>query len=207
MRQFNNRPTNNGNYNNNRVPANYQQQYDSSNYYDSMDNYDNTNQDDQANDLYGGPIRNNFQFGNKSHHTNRYNPFNNPSSSSGGQDYDSYNNNNNYAYSGQQTNNKNYHQNNNNNYQQQPNNYPQQLNNKSFYQDQSGHTIFVYNIGLNTEEQLHQLFSKFGQVNSVRKNKGFAFVTMSKYENAANAIANLDNHTFNNQKIQVSFKK
>nr|QEN98431.1 Elav2 [Nephasoma pellucidum] len=80
----------------------------------------------------------------------------------------------------------------------------------------SGHILFVYNIGVDAQEStLWQLFSPFGtieKVNVIRdhaKNqcKGYGFVTMSTYEEAANAIQNLNGYNFTGGKpLQVSFK-
>lgn len=74
--------------------------------------------------------------------------------------------------------------------------------------NQSGHTMFVYNVAQSTDEDLHSLFSMYGTVSSASKtpNKPFGFVTMENYEHATNAIQELNDSVVNGQKIQVSFK-
>ena len=82
---------------------------------------------------------------------------------------------------------------------------------------ESGHILFVYNIGPETDERaLWQLFSPFGticKVNVIRdfqKNmgKGYGFVTMKDYQEASQAIQNLNGYCFfGNKPLQVSFKK
>ncbi|KAH9529086.1 hypothetical protein DERF_002996 [Dermatophagoides farinae] len=80
--------------------------------------------------------------------------------------------------------------------------------------------LFVYNIGPETDEyNLGKLFSYYGQVlrvNVIRKGgpqntgegKGYGFVTMKFYQEAVNAIANLNGYKFvSNRPLQVSFKK
>ncbi|KAH9423139.1 RNA binding [Dermatophagoides pteronyssinus] len=80
--------------------------------------------------------------------------------------------------------------------------------------------LFVYNIGPETDEyNLGKLFSYYGQVlrvNVIRKGgpqnagegKGYGFVTMKFYQEALNAIANLNGYKFvSNRPLQVSFKK
>jgi len=78
-----------------------------------------------------------------------------------------------------------------------------------------GYTLFVYNIGFNaTDRTLWQLFSPFGTVQKVNimmdheKNqcKGFGFVTMTNYQEAANAINCLNRYCYNGRFLQVSFK-
>ena len=80
----------------------------------------------------------------------------------------------------------------------------------------SGFILFVYNIGLDAlESTLWQLFSPYGTVKKVNvirdhvKNqcKGYGFVTMSSYEEAAAAVSNLNGYNFAGGKpLQVSFK-
>lgn len=77
--------------------------------------------------------------------------------------------------------------------------------------------LFVYNIGPETnEDHLGKLFGYYGEVmrvNVIRKNnsgegRGYGFVTMKYYEDAVNAISNLNGFKFfNNRPLQVSFKK
>jgi hypothetical protein len=75
--------------------------------------------------------------------------------------------------------------------------------------------IFVYNLGPEADESiLWQLFGPFGAVQSVKvirdaqtqKCKGFGFVTMTNYEEAANAISYLNGFSIHNRILQVSFK-
>ena len=75
--------------------------------------------------------------------------------------------------------------------------------------------LFVYNLDPEVEENaLWQLFGPFGAVQSVKvvksqanqKCKGFGFVTMSVYEEAANAVAALNGFMLANRILQVSFK-
>lgn len=83
----------------------------------------------------------------------------------------------------------------------------------------SGHTsswcLFVYNLAPETEEHvIWKLFGPFGavqQVNLVKdqttaKCKGFAFVTMSDYNQALMAVQSLNGYTLANRVLQVSFK-
>lgn len=82
---------------------------------------------------------------------------------------------------------------------------------------EGGHILFVYNIGPDTDERaLWQLFSPFGticKVNVIRdfqKNmgKGYGFVTMKDFQEANQAIQNLNGYCFfGNKPLQVSFKK
>ncbi|KAI7692683.1 ELAV-like protein 1 [Sarcoptes scabiei] len=77
--------------------------------------------------------------------------------------------------------------------------------------------LFVYNIGPETDEfNLGKLFSFYGHVDRVdviRKSgsgvgRGYGFVTMKFYQEAMNAIVNLNGYKFvNNRPLQVSFKK
>lgn len=76
-------------------------------------------------------------------------------------------------------------------------------------------TVYVYNIGEETEElALWQLFGPYGAIDSIKvikdpetkKNKGFAFVNMREYDEAAMAIQALNGYTLNGQVLSVSFK-
>ncbi|GBP10743.1 ELAV-like protein 4 [Eumeta japonica] len=76
-------------------------------------------------------------------------------------------------------------------------------------------TVYVYNIGEDTEElALWQLFGPYGAIDSIkvikdpetRKNKGFAFINMREYDEAAMAIQALNGYTLNGQVLSVSFK-
>lgn len=81
----------------------------------------------------------------------------------------------------------------------------------------NGFVLFVYNIGTDADEtSLWQLFSPFGTIAKVDvirdadKNnqcKGFGFVTMPNYHEAANAINALHGYTYKQKPLQVSFKK
>lgn len=79
----------------------------------------------------------------------------------------------------------------------------------------SGWCLFVYNLAPEIEENvIWKLFGPFGaiqQVNLVKdgqtnKCKGFAFVTMSDYNQALMAIQSLNGCTLANRVLQVSFK-
>ncbi len=80
-----------------------------------------------------------------------------------------------------------------------------------------GHTLFVYNIGLDADEtSVHELFSPFGIIDKVdimrdasRGNqcKGFCFVTYRSLHEAANACNALNGYTYKTKPLQVSFKK
>ncbi|XP_067302664.1 ELAV-like protein 2 [Pseudorasbora parva] len=79
----------------------------------------------------------------------------------------------------------------------------------------SGWCIFVYNLAPDTDESvLWQIFGPFGAVTNVKvirdfsseKCKGFGFVTMSSYEEAAVAIASLNGFRLGERVLQVSFK-
>lgn len=81
--------------------------------------------------------------------------------------------------------------------------------------EEEGYVLFAYNIGAETDERgLWQLFSPFGivqKVNVIRDGqkgtgKGYGFVTMSNYHEAANAIQALDGYRFTGKPLQVSFK-
>ncbi|XP_074835708.1 ELAV-like protein 3 isoform X3 [Carettochelys insculpta] len=79
----------------------------------------------------------------------------------------------------------------------------------------SGWCIFVYNLSPEADESvLWQLFGPFGAVTNVKvirdfatnKCKGFGFVTMTNYEEAAMAIASLNGYRLGDRILQVSFK-
>ncbi|XP_077464115.1 ELAV-like protein 1 [Stigmatopora argus] len=79
----------------------------------------------------------------------------------------------------------------------------------------AGWCIFIYNLGQEADESmLWQLFGPFGAVSNVKvirdfnsnKCKGFGFVTMSNYEEAAVAIHNLNGYRLGDKVLQVSFK-
>ncbi|XP_061834276.1 ELAV-like protein 1-B isoform X1 [Nerophis lumbriciformis] len=79
----------------------------------------------------------------------------------------------------------------------------------------SGWCIFIYNLGQEVDEAiLWQLFGPFGAVVNVKvirdfntnKCKGFGFVTMTNYEEAAMAIHNLNGYRLGDKVLQVSFK-
>ncbi len=79
----------------------------------------------------------------------------------------------------------------------------------------TGWCIFVYNLAPDTEDSvLWQLFGPFGAVQSVKvirdfttqKCKGFGFVTMTNYDEAAMAIASLNGYRLGDRVLQVSFK-
>ncbi|XP_062367844.1 ELAV-like protein 3 isoform X1 [Cinclus cinclus] len=78
-----------------------------------------------------------------------------------------------------------------------------------------GWCIFVYNLAPEADESvLWQLFGPFGAVTNVKvirdfatnKCKGFGFVTMTNYEEAAMAIASLNGYRLGDRVLQVSFK-
>uniref|UniRef100_A0A803XZG8 RRM domain-containing protein n=1 Tax=Meleagris gallopavo TaxID=9103 RepID=A0A803XZG8_MELGA len=78
-----------------------------------------------------------------------------------------------------------------------------------------GWCIFVYNLAPEADESvLWQLFGPFGAVTNVKvirdfatnKCKGFGFVTMTNYEEAAVAIASLNGYRLGERVLQVSFK-
>lgn len=207
-----NRPRNAFHHNNMNAPQQHHNNfYDNGNigYNNGLDGYNYYNNGNG--NLYGGPIRNNFQYGNKPHHNTRYNPLNNASAAGQQLDYnepysyDSAGASNGYGYGGPKAG---FHPNNSN--------FNPQFaqTNGRVAQDQSGFTLFVYNIGTTTDEQtLRNLFTKFGHVlrtNVIRKgseSKGFGFVAMSSYRDALNAIQNLNGHSYNGKQLQVSFKK
>ncbi|MBZ3884936.1 ELAV-like protein 1 [Sciurus carolinensis] len=79
----------------------------------------------------------------------------------------------------------------------------------------SGWCIFFYNVGQEADEWiLWQMFDPFGTVNNVKvihhfntnKCKGFGFVTMTNYEEAAMTIASLNDYRLGDKILQVSFK-
>lgn len=188
MRPYNN--YNNNNYNTNR-------QYNQNNNYQNRPmnkNYSNSYQGDYQNDSA------NYQ-----NYDDNYNSNFNPNSYKGRNNFQQYSNKSHHSNRYNPMN-KNYNQNNNYQQQQQYSNYNNQRNN---YQEQGGNTIFVYNIGNNTEEQLFNMFSKFGPVikSNVLRKKNLAFIEMRSYEESVNAIENLNNYVLNGSKLQVSFKK
>ncbi|XP_061899247.1 ELAV-like protein 1 isoform X1 [Entelurus aequoreus] len=79
----------------------------------------------------------------------------------------------------------------------------------------SGWCIFIYNLNQDADESvLWQMFGPFGAVTNVKvirdfntnKCKGFGFVTMTNYEEAAMAIASLNGYRLGDKTLQVSFK-
>ncbi|XP_057711710.1 ELAV-like protein 2 isoform X3 [Corythoichthys intestinalis] len=75
--------------------------------------------------------------------------------------------------------------------------------------------IFVYNLAPDADESiLWQMFGPFGAVTNVKvirdfntnKCKGFGFVTMTNYDEAAVAIGSLNGYRLGNRVLQVSFK-
>lgn len=174
----------------------------------------------QAADAYGGPMRNNYQYGARSH-SNRYNPI---GQQADGNAYSQYgagqyrtNLQGNYPHSstssGHSSNYAGQGRGYNQNYQQssgyqsggyQQNNYQGTRRNQV-----PGHTLFVYNVSQNTDDDLNRLFSQYGSVadSKVIPNKGFGFVTMENYDDACKAIGGLNETIVKGQKIQVSFKK
>ncbi|KAM6945634.1 ELAV-like protein 1-B isoform 2-T2 [Aplochiton taeniatus] len=79
----------------------------------------------------------------------------------------------------------------------------------------TGWCIFIYNLGQDADEGiLWQMFGPFGAVHNVKvirdfntnKCKGFGFVTMTNYEEAAMAIASLNGYRLGEKTLQVSFK-
>lgn len=80
---------------------------------------------------------------------------------------------------------------------------------------EGAHTLFVYNIGIDTDEKsLWQLFSQYGtiqKVNIIRDSstglsKGYGFISMSNYDEAIWAIENLNGFRYAGRPLQVSFK-
>jgi len=79
----------------------------------------------------------------------------------------------------------------------------------------AGHVVFAYNIGPQTSENdVTELFSLYGTVAKVdvmwdfAKNmgKGYAFITMPDYDEAAYAIQQLNGYNYAGKPLQVSFK-
>ncbi|KAK2908224.1 ELAV-like protein 1 isoform X1 [Channa argus] len=79
----------------------------------------------------------------------------------------------------------------------------------------AGWCLFIYNLGQEADEAvLWQLFGPFGAVVNVKvirdfnsnKCKGFGFVTMTNYEEAAMAIHSLNGYRLGDKVLQVSFK-
>ncbi|MEQ2227438.1 ELAV-like protein 1, partial [Ilyodon furcidens] len=79
----------------------------------------------------------------------------------------------------------------------------------------SGWCLFIYNLGQDADEgMLWQMFGPFGAVVNVKvirdfntnKCKGFGFVTMANYEEAAMAIHSLNGYQLGDKVLQVSFK-
>ncbi|XP_010792159.1 ELAV-like protein 2 isoform X2 [Notothenia coriiceps] len=79
----------------------------------------------------------------------------------------------------------------------------------------TGWCIFVYNLAWDADESLlWQMFSPFGEVTKVmatrefnsNRCKGFGFVTMTNYDEAAVAIASLNGYRLGDRVLQVSFK-
>lgn len=83
---------------------------------------------------------------------------------------------------------------------------------------ESGHTLFIYNIGPDaTEIELYGLFGPFGAITKVHiqrdltsgLGKGFGFVTYADYNDAVNAIQSMNGYEFEKngyKPLQVSFK-
>lgn len=79
----------------------------------------------------------------------------------------------------------------------------------------AGWSIFIYNLPIETEESsLWALFGPFGAVQGVKivkdtatnTSKGYGFVTMTNYEEAAMAIRSLNGYELSGRSLQVSFK-
>uniref|UniRef100_A0A3Q2D645 ELAV-like protein n=1 Tax=Cyprinodon variegatus TaxID=28743 RepID=A0A3Q2D645_CYPVA len=79
----------------------------------------------------------------------------------------------------------------------------------------SGWCLFIYNLSQDADEgMLWQMFGPFGAVVNVKvirdfntnKCKGFGFVTMANYEEAAMAIHSLNGYQLGDKVLQVSFK-
>lgn len=67
--------------------------------------------------------------------------------------------------------------------------------------------LFIGNLKFETEkEEIVALVSEYGAVSSIslRPNKGFAFVEMSKSEEAMAVITNLDQSTFKERPLRIS---
>jgi len=76
--------------------------------------------------------------------------------------------------------------------------------------------VYIENVDYDTQnEELEELFSKFGKVLKVTlpkdfytgRGRGFAFITMEDEESADNAIRNLSNTMFNNRIIRLNWSK
>ena len=76
-------------------------------------------------------------------------------------------------------------------------------------------SIFVFNLIPDIQEgELWRLFGPFGAIrdvkiiidNETKKCKGFAFITMVNYEEAASAIQALDGYVLHDRVLQVRFK-
>lgn len=69
--------------------------------------------------------------------------------------------------------------------------------------------VFVGNLSFETtKEEINELFSAFGKVDtiSLRPKKGFAFVSMSKPEEAIAVIDNLDQTEFKDRPLRIAFE-
>uniref|UniRef100_A0A8C2CFK7 ELAV-like protein n=1 Tax=Cyprinus carpio TaxID=7962 RepID=A0A8C2CFK7_CYPCA len=78
----------------------------------------------------------------------------------------------------------------------------------------SGWCVFIYNLGQDADEGiLWQMFGPFGAVTNVKvirdfntnKCKGFGFVSMTNYEEAAMAIASLNGYRMGDRVLQISW--
>ncbi|CAO4363836.1 unnamed protein product [Caenorhabditis nigoni] len=80
--------------------------------------------------------------------------------------------------------------------------------------DTAGYCLFVYNLAADTDDTLlWQLFSQFGAILNVKilrdisqKCKGYAFVSMSTYTEAYNAMVSLNGTNLAGKTLQVVFK-
>lgn len=80
--------------------------------------------------------------------------------------------------------------------------------------DTAGYCLFVYNLAADTDDTLlWQLFSQFGAILNVKilrdltqKCKGYAFVSMSTYTEAYNAMMSLNGTSLAGKQLQVVFK-
>lgn len=80
--------------------------------------------------------------------------------------------------------------------------------------DTAGYCLFVYNLAADTDDTLlWQLFSQFGAILNVKilrdltqKCKGYAFVSMSSYTEAYNAMVSLNGTNLGGKTLQVVFK-
>lgn len=82
--------------------------------------------------------------------------------------------------------------------------------------EQNSHTLFVYNIGPQAQEQdLYYLFQPYGVILKIdiiwdkvkNQGKGYCFVTMATRAEAEKAQAALNGYSYINKPLQVSFKK